>query len=162
MARTDRWNAAGETLQFEDDATSLDYADSIGYTVTVKPVTPPPIPVAKTKLTKQSFQARFPRLANGVTTKYAAMEFFLSNDAYAASLTVPVTGPALIALRLLIVQGVTSMNLSGYVDIALPDAAMFTGLLAQPSIPVEFRLTPAERTLILTAPVLPGEEYKGV
>lgn len=161
MARITRWNPAKQSLDFEDEPASLEYADSIGYTLAAEPVTPPPVTVAKTKLTKLAFQARFPKLANGVTTKYAAMEFFLTNDAYAASLTVPVSGAALIALRLLIVQGVTSMSLSGYVDLALPDAAMFTGLLAQPSIPVEFRLSGAERNLILTAPVLPTEEYKG-
>ena len=161
MAAITRWASPGKFLSFENDAASLAYADSIGYTLDVEPVAPQPV-VVKTKLTKLAFQARFPKLANGVTTKYAAMDFFLSNDAYAASLTTPVSGAALIALRLLIVQGVTSMDLSGHVDLALPDAAMFTGLLAQPTIPVEFRLTLAERTLILTATVLPAEEYKGV
>lgn len=160
MATITRWASPGKSLTFDNLPASLAYADSIGYTLDVEPIAPQAA-VVKTKLTKLAFQMRFPKLPNGVTTKYAAMDFFLSNDAYAASLATPVSGAELIRLRLLIVQGVTSMGLSGHVDLALPDAAMFTGLLAQPSIPVEFRLTAAERTLILTAPVLAGEEYKG-
>ena len=156
-----RWNAAGQSSLFADDLAGQNYATEIGYTFTSDPVVPPV--VVKTKLTRQAFKNRFPKLANGVTTKYsAAVEMFMYNDAYAASLAVPVSGAALLALRLLIAEGKTSMELSGYVDLVLPDAANFTGLLAQPSIPVEFRLTPAERTAILTAPIQPGEEYKGV
>lgn len=161
MATVTRYKPSGENALFDDAAGGIAFANAQGYTLAANPIAAPSAPV-KTKLTRQAFKSRFPKLANGVTTKYSATELFLNNDAYAASLTTPVSGAALIALRLLIVEGTTSMGLSGYVDLALPDAANFTGLLAQPSIPVEFRLTAAERTAILTAPILASEEYKGV
>lgn len=116
--------------------------------------------VAHTKLTKRAFQSRFPKIPNGVTTKYTAMDFFMTNDAYAAQLSVPVVGADLIALRLLILEGVGLLAKSTHVDLALSNAALFTGMLTQPSIPIEFRLTSAERSAILALPVLDGEKFQ--
>lgn len=163
MARTTRWNDAGKWLYFEDDATSLAYADSIGYTRTAAPAPPA---VVYTKLRRQAFIDRFPKNPDGVTNKYSSLELFLNSDSYAASLTVPVTGAALHQLRLLIITGTGAMNRSEYVDYLpleagkLTDAERFTGLLVQPSIPVEFRLSVPERTKMLSDPITEAEAFK--
>jgi hypothetical protein len=88
------------------------------------------------------------------------MCLFLSDDGYAASLGV--TGAALYGLRLLITTGQQRMNASPFVDMEQGgEAAALTALLAQPSIPVAFRLSNAERELMLSAPLLDSEIYKG-
>ncbi len=125
----------------------------------VAPVPPSPAPVAQ-HTTKRSFQNRFPKLANGISTKYDAMCMFLTDDGYAASLGV--TGAPLYELRMLITTGMQRMNASPFVDMApTAEAAALTALLTQGSIPSVFRLSGAERTAMLETPLTDAERYKG-
>lgn len=109
------------------------------------------------KLTKRAFQNRFPKSVDGVSTKYDWMTLFLADDGYAESLNM--TGAPLYQLRALIMTGKNRMDSSKFVDYDAPDAANFTFLLTQPSIPESFRLTVEERAAIMDTPVAPGEMY---
>jgi len=120
---------------------------------------PAPTPPEPRRLTKRAFQDRFPLTANGVSRKYDLMDLFMRDDGYAAALGV--SGAALYELRALIVTGLNRLNASAYVDLDLADAANFTGLLLQPSIPEAFRLTLAEREAMLNTPLAAGERYTG-
>lgn len=123
----------------------------------------PPVavaPVVPRHSTKRAFQNRFPKMANGISTKWDAMCLFLVDDGYAASLGV--SGADLYALRMLITTGQQRMNASPYVDMAPGgEAASLTGLLMQTSIPIAFRLSAAERTAMLDTPLAEEERYKG-
>lgn len=119
----------------------------------------PPAPDYGTRLTKRAFQDRFPLTANGVSRKYDLMSMFMTDDGYAAALGV--TGATLYELRSMIVTGLNRLNASSHVDFAFPDAANFTLLLLQPSIPDAFRLTTAERDKILNDPIQEGERWIG-
>lgn len=121
------------------------------------PVAPPALPPSGL-LTKRAFQNRFPKSSDGISTKYDALCLFLSDDGYAASLGV--SGAALYSLRKLIITGINRLEASPFVNYGVPDAANFTGLLLQASIPAEFRLTVAERTAMLTTPINADEAYK--
>lgn len=110
-------------------------------------------------LTKRAFQNRFPKTPDGISTKYDAMTLFLNKDSYAAALVED--DEARTALQLLITTGLNRINASAFVDLALTEAANFTGLLLQPGIPDAFRLAPEERTAILNPTILPGERYDG-
>lgn len=127
---------------------------------TAPPAPPAPEPVALPRhIGKRAFQDRFPLTPNGVSRKYDLMDLFMRDDGYAASLGA--TGAPLYELRAMIVTGLNRLNASSYVDLDLADAANFTGLLLQPSIPAPFRLTMAERTAMLTAPVAESERFRG-
>lgn len=122
--------------------------------------TPPPPPPVQQHATKRAFQNRFPKMPNGISTKFDAMSMFLADDGYAASLGV--TGAALYELRMLITTGVQRMNASLFVDMApTAEAAALTGLLMQPAIPAAFRLSAAERSAMLDTPLADAERYTG-
>ncbi|MCA0214696.1 MAG: hypothetical protein LCH79_16150 [Proteobacteria bacterium] len=112
---------------------------------------------ASLPLTKRAFQNRFPKTADGISTKYDAMTLFLSKDSYAATLVED--DEERTALQLLITTGLNRINASAFVDLALTEAANFTGLLLQPGIPAAFRLSLEERAAILNPDILPGERY---
>lgn len=158
MATITRWASPGKSLTFDNLPASLAYADSIGYALDVEPIAPAPV-VVYTKMTKRAFTGRFPKNADGVSTKYSLIELFLQDDGYAASLGV--NGAALYGLRALIITGTGTLDRSPHVDLQVPDAANFTMLLVQPNIPAAFRLSAAERTAILTAPITEAEAFKG-
>jgi hypothetical protein len=122
------------------------------------PPAPPAPPATPQHATKRAFQNRFPKMANGISTKYDAMCMFLTDDGYAASLGV--TGSALYDLRMLITTGTQRMNASPFVDMApTAEAAALTGLLMQGSIPAPFRLSASERTAMLDTPLADTERY---
>jgi hypothetical protein len=123
------------------------------------PPAPQPISVPQ-HATKRSFQNRFPKLANGMSTKWDAMCLFLADDGYAASLGV--TGAPLYELRMLITTGVQRLSASPFVDMTpTGEAAAMTELLINPAIPQAFRLTAAERTAMMDTPLADAEIYKG-
>ncbi len=110
--------------------------------------------------TKRAFQNRFPKAANGISTKWDAMCLILSDDGYAASLGV--TGAPLYELRMLVTTGVQRLNVSPFVDMAPSgEAAAMTGLLTNVAIPAAFRLTAAERQAMMETPLADDERYKG-
>lgn len=110
--------------------------------------------------TKRAFQNRFPKAANGISTKWDAMCLFLADDGYAGSLGV--TGATLYELRMLITTGVQRLSASPFVDMApTGEAAAMTGLLTNPAIPAAFRLTAAERTAMMETPLADEERYRG-
>ena len=116
-------------------------------------------PVATQHATKRAFQNRFPKLANGISTKWDAMCMFLSDDSYAASLGV--TGEALFGLRMLVTTGVQRLAVSPFVDMSpTAEAAGLSALLMQPSIPAVFRLSAAERDALLNTPLADSEKYQ--
>lgn len=115
----------------------------------------PPMPPQQ--LTKRAFQNRFPKLEDGVSTKYDAMSMFLNKDAYAASLVPDDTLRT--ALQLLVTTGLNRFDAAGYVDLAVSDAGDFTGLLMQSVFPEAFRLTADERAAILATPIEDSERY---
>lgn len=118
------------------------------------------VPEVNTKATKRAFQNRFPRLANGISTKWDAMTRFLDGDGYAASLGV--TGAALEDLRMLIATGVNRLNASPYVEmVAGGEAANMTYLLTQISSALPFALTMGERAQIMEPPLADFEQYGG-
>lgn len=121
---------------------------------------PPQAPALPQHSTKRAFQNRFPKLPNGISTKYDAMCMFLTDDGYATSLGV--SGAALYDLRMLITTGVQRMNASPFVDMApTAEAASLTMLLMQGSIPSAFRLSAVERTAMLDTPLADAERYVG-
>ena len=83
MATITRWASPGKSLTFDNLPASLAYADSIGYALDVEPIAPAPV-VVYTKMTKRAFTGRFPKNADGVSTKYSLIELFLQDDGYAA------------------------------------------------------------------------------
>lgn len=105
-------------------------------------------PVLPMHITKRAFQERFPLLLDGVSRKYDAMSMFLNDSEYAYSLDPNLS--ARTSLKLQITTGLNRLLASGYVDLGLPDAAMFTALLMQPYVPPVFRLSLAERNVILS------------
>lgn len=107
------------------------------------------------QLTKRAFQNRFPLLADGVSRTYDAMSMFLTNEAFATSLVADTTARQ--GLQLMIQTGLNRMNASAHVDLLFPDAANFTLLLMQASIPSLFRLTSAERDVILSKVIADSE-----
>lgn len=127
-----------------------------------EPVPPPPMPKdpALLRLTKRSFQNRFPLLANGKSTKYDLMTQFLNDDTVADSMGVSVEVRT--ALRLLILTGLNRITASPYVNLAVSDAADFTTLLLSPMVPEAFRLSAEERAAILNEDSRPDEIYQGV
>lgn len=118
---------------------------------------PAPTP-AYTKITKRGFQNRFPKTADGVSTKFSLLSMFMTDDGYASSLGV--TGAPLYALRALIITGLNTINASQFVDFAVSDASNFTGLLLQAGIPAVFRLTAAERLAILNPVISEAEAFQ--
>lgn len=117
-------------------------------------------PIVPQHATKRAFQNRFPKMPNGVSTKYDAMCMFLADDGYAASLGV--TGAPLYELRMLITTGVQRMGASPFVDVApSAEAAGLTALLMQAYIPADFRLSAADRATMLDTPLADSERYKG-
>lgn len=116
-------------------------------------------PVASTRITKRAFHNRFPKSADGISTKYDAVSLFLIDDGYAASLGV--TGAAMYGLRMLIVAGKNRLDASQFVDLGATEAADFTLLLTQGAIPADLRLTAEQRTAMLTTPIADGERYAG-
>ena len=120
----------------------------------------PAQPVLTQRATKRAFQERFPKMPNGISTKWDAMCMFLNDDGYAASLGV--TSATLYSLRMLITTGTQRMNASPYVDMApTGEAAGLLGLLMQASIPADFRFSSAERDTLLNAPLADAERYTG-
>lgn len=121
----------------------------------------PPVPAVNPedyRATKRAFQNRFPKLANGVSTKWDAMCLFLSSDSYAASLNV--SGEALFGLRMLVTTGIERLSASPFVDFApTGEAAGLSLLLTQASIPAAFRLSIEERNALLLLPLSPAEKY---
>ncbi len=113
------------------------------------PVGRPPV------MTKRAFYMRFPTLANGVSTKFTLLGMFQTKEDYAASL-VPDAGDRF-ALQVLIQTGLDLMNFSADVNLSMPYAAQFTGLLLSETIPTAFRLTLAEREAILDIDIADGE-----
>lgn len=128
------------------------YADG----VFTKPTAPTP-PVNK-RMTKSAFQARFPKSADGISSKFDLMLLFLTDGDYSAYL-VP-DAQTRFGLKALITAGKNKMDSSLSVDMGVTDAAMFTGLLMQASIPAAFRLTSDERAKIIALPVLDSEAFK--
>ncbi len=113
-----------------------------------------------TKCTKNAFQSRFPKLANGVSTKWDAMKQFLNSDSYATSLGV--TGAAMYDLRMLITTGTERLNASPFVEMSAGGQADgMTFLLTQITPTLPFALTAAERTVIMSPPLLDSEIYNG-
>ena len=113
-----------------------------------------------TKATKRSFQNRFPKLANGVSTKYDSMTRFLQSDSYATALGV--SGTAMHDLRLLIEAGVNRLSASPYIEMAPGNEAYsFTYLLTQIPNALPFYLSAAERDGILLPTLTDAEQYKG-
>lgn len=167
MSQITFYNESGVSAVFENNDQGRELANSLGFLFAVVPGLPSLPVLVHTKMRRQAFIDRFPKLADGVSNKYSALDLFLNSDSYAASLAVPVSGPALHALRLLIITGTGAMSRSDYVDYLsleagkMTDAERFTGLLMQPTIPVEFRLTMVERTKMLRDPILASEAYKG-
>ena len=151
-----RYNLSGGSAVFDDSASGLAYADSLGYTETTAP--PQPASVLNSKITKRAFQSRFPVTPDTVSTKYDLMTLFLSSDSYADSLGV--TGATLHGLRSMIITGKNRLDASPYVDYEAPDATRFTQLMAAPSIPAAFRLTAAQRAAILSVPISDLEVYR--
>lgn len=132
-----------------------------GWTYDGATFSPPAVvaPVVAQHATKRAFQNRFPKMPNGISTKYDAMRMFLSDDGYAASLGA--TGSDLYELRMLITTGVERMNASPFVDMApAAEAAGLTALLMQSSIPAAFRLTAGERTTMMETALTEDERYK--
>lgn len=119
----------------------------------------PVAPAPATRITKRAFQNRFPKSADGISTKYDAVTLFLIDDGYAASLGV--SGGAMYGLRMLIVAGKNRMDASQFVDLGASEAGDFTLLLTQGAIPAELRLTAEQRTAMLTTPIAEGERYVG-
>lgn len=121
----------------------------------------PPVfvtPTVQRHATKRAFQNRFPKISNGISTKYDAMCLFLTDDSYAAYLGV--TGSALFEIRMLITTGVQRMNASPFVDMSPnAEAATLTALLMHNSIPEAFRLTAGEREGMLETPLTDVERY---
>lgn len=118
------------------------------------------VAVTPTRATKRAFQTRFPKLANGVSTKWDAMTRFLDDDGYASSLGV--TGSAMYDLRMLIATGVNRLNASPYVEMAAGgEAASMTYLLTQVNPALPFALTLPERAQIMDPPLAEVEQYKG-
>ena len=111
-----------------------------------------------TKMTKRAFLARFPKTADGISSKYALASLFLMSDGYAASLGV--VGATLYSLRALILEGQTALNSSLCVDYAVPDAAKYTALMSHVMFPEVFRLTTPERSEIMDPPITEAEAYK--
>lgn len=117
-----------------------------------------PAAVVTKRMTKAAFQARFPRSADGISSKFDLMLLFLSDGDYSTYL-VP-DAATRFGLKALITAGKNKLDSSLSVDLAVTDAAMFTGLLMQASIPTAFRLTAAERDAVLRLPVTEAEAYK--
>jgi len=113
-----------------------------------------------TRATKRAFQDRFPKTANGVSTKWDVMKMFLTSDSYAQSLGV--VAPILFDLRMLITTGMERLNASAYVNMEPGgEAAALTLLLTQPGLPSAFALSTAERDAIMALPLLDNEKYTG-
>ena len=111
----------------------------------------------KPQLSRRAFQNRFP--ASGLSiasTKYDAMTLFLTDSEYAAECEPDAVKRR--ALKLDITTGLNRMQVSGFVDLTLNDAANFTGMLLDARIPADFRLTIAERESILDASTITDEE----
>lgn len=119
--------------------------------------TPPTAPVNK-RMTKTAFQARFPKSADGISSKFDLLMLFLTDGDYSAYL-VP-DAQTRFGLKALITAGKNKLDSSLSVDLGVTDAAMFTGLLTQASIPSAFQLTSEERAKIIALPVLDSESYK--
>ncbi len=151
------WANAAQAQAWQDAQEPV-FAARLAQQMTAPPPPPPP-PPAYNKLTKRSFQKRFPITADGISTKFDLMTQFLISDSYAAS--IGVTGAPMHALRSLIIAGKNRLDASPHVDYAVSDAADFTLLMASPSIPALFRLTTQERADILNAPITQAEAYKG-
>lgn len=116
-------------------------------------------PVAAVKpphLTKRAFQARFPASGVGVATKFDLLTLFLADDSYAASLVADAI--ARLVLRANIITGRNRLDASAHVDLDMPDAANFTAMLLDPAIPAPFRLTNAERAVIIDASTITDSE----
>ena len=111
-----------------------------------------------TKMTKRSFFARFPKNADGISTKFSLITLFLIDDGYASSLGV--LGATLYGLRALIITGKNAIDNSPFIDFAVNDAAGFTYLMMQASIPAPFRLTALERSAIMDVAITEAEAYK--
>lgn len=144
---------APDMVALESFDTSLlgqSYADGV--------FTPVP-PAPATRITKRAFQNRFPKTADGISTKYDAVSLFLIDDGYAASLGV--TGATMYSLRMRIVAGKNRLEASQFVDLGATEAAEFTALLMQGAIPADLRLTAEQRTTMLTTPIADGERYVG-
>ena len=117
-----------------------------------------PVPTVYTKMAKRSFFARFPKNADGVSTKFSLITLFLIDDGYASSLGV--TGATLYGLRALIITGKNAIDNSLFIDFTVSDAAAFTYLMMQASIPAPFRLTALERSAIMDVAITEAEAYK--
>lgn len=107
------------------------------------------------RITIRAFQNRFPKSEDGVSTKYDLVSLFLNDPEYATSLVA--NGPTRMALKKLIKTGVNRLEASPYVDLDVADAGNFTGLLMQPSMPTDFRLSAPERTAILSTAIAETE-----
>lgn len=132
-----------------------------GWTYDGTTFAPPAVvtPIVAQHATKRAFQNRFPKLANGVSTKWDSMCLFLSDDGYAASLGA--SGADLYNLRMLITTGVQRLNASPFVDMdPAAEAAGLTALLMNGAIPAVFRLTAGERETMLDTPLADGERFK--
>jgi hypothetical protein len=106
-------------------------------------------------ITRRAFQDRFPLMVDGVSRKYDAVSLFLADAAYATALEPDDAKRT--TLKLQIQAGLNRIAASGYVDLGLQDAALFTGLLMQAHIPAAFRLSAGERAAILS-PVIADTE----
>lgn len=120
-----------------------------------------PVVVAEPqRCTKRAFQKRFPKMPNNISTKWDAMCMFLRDDSYAAH--IGYTGQPLFDLRMMITTGTELMLASPFVSMGPDeDAANMTLLLTNPAIPVEFRLSTAERDVMLNTPLENFERYTG-
>ncbi len=153
-----------QTNGIQTDANHIEVASFdvslIGCTYANGVFTPAPAPATPQHATKRAFQERFPKLANGVSTKWDAMCMFLNDDGYAASLGV--TGAPLYSLRMLITTGTQRLTASPFVDMApTAQAAGLLELLMQPSIPADFRFSQAEKDALINTPLQDAERYTG-
>ena len=97
-------------------------------------------------------------MRTGVSTKFSLITLFLIDDGYASSLGV--LGATLYGLRALIITGKNAIDNSPFIDFAVNDAAGFTYLMMQASIPAPFRLTALERSAIMDVAITEAEAYK--
>lgn len=145
--------STGETILADLDFVKRHFPDDY------EEVADAPVSAGPQHATKRAFQNRFPKTANGISTKWDAMCLFLVDDGYAASLGV--TEAPLYELRMLITTGVQRLTASPFVDMApTGEAAAMTGLLTNAAIPAAFRLTAAERLDMMETPLSENELYR--
>jgi hypothetical protein len=107
-------------------------------------------------ITRNAFQNRFPKTANGVSTKYDLMTLFLSDTGYATSLGV--TGSDLYSLRSIIITGNNRLGVVTNVNLQAQETIDYVNMTTNAAFPQVFRLTQAEADAILDTPALDNEK----